>query len=75
MTRHLELKTAVMDRKSEQKAEEALRDAPQAKISARHVDVYYGEKQALTDVSLDINAREVTALIGPSGCGKSTSAG
>jgi phosphate transport system ATP-binding protein len=72
MTRHLELKTAVMNRKSEQTAEEALRDAPQAKISARHVNVFYGDKQALMDVNLDVNAREVTALIGPSGCGKST---
>jgi phosphate transport system ATP-binding protein len=61
-----------MNRKSEQTAEEALRDAPQAKISARHVNVFYGDKQALMDVNLDVNAREVTALIGPSGCGKST---
>jgi phosphate transport system ATP-binding protein len=33
---------------------------------------YYGEKQALFDVSIDIDARAVTAFIGPSGCGKST---
>ncbi|WP_218044723.1 phosphate ABC transporter ATP-binding protein PstB [Aestuariispira insulae] len=37
-----------------------------------NVRVYYGEKQALFDVNLDIYEREVTALIGPSGCGKST---
>ena len=42
------------------------------KISAKHLNVFYGEKQALFDVSLDINQNEVTALIGPSGCGKST---
>lgn len=72
MTRHLELKTAVMSKKTEERAEAALGNAPSAKISARHVDVYYGDKQALIDVGLDINAREVTALIGPSGCGKST---
>ena len=42
------------------------------KISARNVNLWYGEKQALFDVSLDITEREVTALIGPSGCGKST---
>ncbi len=47
---------------------------PQAeiKIDVRHLDFYYGEKQALHDVSLPIRARQVTALIGPSGCGKST---
>jgi phosphate transport system ATP-binding protein len=42
------------------------------KISARSVNLWYGEKQALFDVSLDILEQEVTALIGPSGCGKST---
>ena len=43
-----------------------------AKISANHLNVFYGQKQALFDISLDINQNEVTALIGPSGCGKST---
>ena len=42
------------------------------KISANHLNVFYGQKQALFDISLDINQNEVTALIGPSGCGKST---
>lgn len=42
------------------------------KFSARNVDVFYGDKQAIFDVSLDIGANEVIALIGPSGCGKST---
>jgi phosphate transport system ATP-binding protein len=42
------------------------------KISAKDVDFFYGEKQALYDVSLDIADNAVTALIGPSGCGKST---
>ena len=41
-------------------------------ISARDVAVFYGAKQALFDVSLDIAPRSVTAFIGPSGCGKST---
>jgi len=36
------------------------------------LDVFYGEKQALHNVELEIGANEVTALIGPSGCGKST---
>ena len=43
-----------------------------AKITARDVNVFYGEKQALFDVDLDIPEHRVTALIGPSGCGKST---
>ena len=43
-----------------------------ATIQARDVDVFYGAKQALYGVSLDIAARDVTAFIGPSGCGKST---
>ena len=42
------------------------------KLSARDVAVFYGDKQALFDVSLDVPERAVTALIGPSGCGKST---
>jgi len=42
------------------------------KMTARDVNVYYGEKQALFGVNLDILDRSVTALIGPSGCGKST---
>ena len=45
---------------------------PTAKISTQDVNVFYGEKQALFDVSLDIPVNQITALIGPSGCGKST---
>jgi len=46
--------------------------ASQSKICARNVDVYYGQKKAIDDISLDIDAGIVTAFIGPSGCGKST---
>jgi len=42
------------------------------KVSARNVDVFYGDKQALFGVDLEILENRVTALIGPSGCGKST---
>ena len=42
------------------------------KMSARQVDVYYGPKQALKSIDIDVFAHQVTALIGPSGCGKST---
>jgi len=43
-----------------------------AKMRTRGVDVFYGDKQAIHDVSLDIGNNEVVAMIGPSGCGKST---
>ena len=42
------------------------------KMSASHLDLYYGDNHALKDVSLPIVERKVTAFIGPSGCGKST---
>ncbi|WP_229162855.1 phosphate ABC transporter ATP-binding protein PstB [Fluctibacter halophilus] len=41
-------------------------------MSMRNVNVYYGDKQAIHNVSLDIGRNEVVAMIGPSGCGKST---
>ena len=42
------------------------------KMQTSNVDVFYGEKQAIYDVTLDIGNNEVVAMIGPSGCGKST---
>jgi phosphate transport system ATP-binding protein len=42
------------------------------KISVEHLSFYYRDKLALSDISLDIDDRQITALIGPSGCGKST---
>jgi len=42
------------------------------KISTRNLNVYYGAKQALFNINLDLMEKKVTALIGPSGCGKST---
>ena len=41
-------------------------------LQAKHLNLYYGEKQALKDINTDIPHNEITALIGPSGCGKST---
>jgi phosphate transport system ATP-binding protein len=41
-------------------------------MTARGVNVFYGEKHAIKDVSLDIARNQVVAMIGPSGCGKST---
>ena len=45
---------------------------PAPKMAARNVSVFYGAKQAVTDVSIDVDMARVTAFIGPSGCGKST---
>ena len=42
------------------------------KIDVRHLDFFYGPKQALYEVSIPIREHQVTALIGPSGCGKTT---
>lgn len=41
-------------------------------MACRNVDVFYGDKQALRNISLDIGRNQVIAMIGPSGCGKST---
>jgi len=43
-----------------------------SKISVRSLDFYYGKVRALSGITIDMQAREITALIGPSGCGKST---
>ena len=42
------------------------------KIEVKDLSLYYGEKQALKEISMVIPKNKVTALIGPSGCGKST---
>ena len=41
-------------------------------ITAKNLNLWYGDFKALKDISLDMGEREITALIGPSGCGKST---
>ncbi len=41
-------------------------------ITTRNLNLYYGNKQAINNVSMEIEKNEITALIGPSGCGKST---
>jgi phosphate transport system ATP-binding protein len=46
--------------------------ATAVKVSVRGLNVYYGTNHAISDASLDIEEKQVTALIGPSGCGKST---
>ncbi len=41
-------------------------------ISIQHLDVWYGGKHALKDVSVELPAGRITAIVGPSGCGKTT---
>ena len=41
-------------------------------ITAKHLNLWYGDHHALQDINLEIPANQITALIGPSGCGKST---
>jgi len=43
-----------------------------SKIVSNNLNLWYGQKQALKNISLDIPEKRITALIGPSGCGKST---
>lgn len=41
-------------------------------LAIRHLNVWYGQQQALKEITIDLPAHQVTAIIGPSGCGKST---
>lgn len=60
------------DTQAESKAATPVVAPDTLKMTARNVDVYYGAKQAIDNVSIDIGMDHVTAFIGPSGCGKST---
>ena len=46
--------------------------APPDKMRAERLSAWFGSKRALTDITLPLVDRKVTAVIGPSGCGKST---
>jgi phosphate transport system ATP-binding protein len=52
--------------------DEASATAARTIVESRHLDVFYGDEQALDDISIEIPEKRVTAMIGPSGCGKST---
>jgi phosphate transport system ATP-binding protein len=52
--------------------EQVVNEIDAVAVIARNVNFYYGEVQALFDVSININPKQITAFIGPSGCGKST---
>ena len=59
-----------IDRESRKTVGKTTSDEP--RIVCKNVNVYYGEKQAINDLSLEIGNHEVISFIGPSGCGKST---
>jgi len=63
-------KKGLVSRQSRQTVGTQFVDNP--RMSCRKVNVFYGENQAIKEVSLDIGQNEVIAMIGPSGCGKST---
>lgn len=65
-----EKKRPLISRDNRKTVGEALIENPRMKC--RNVDVFYGDEQAIFDVSLDIGRNEVIAMIGPSGCGKTT---
>ncbi|MBP1682022.1 MAG: pstB [Proteobacteria bacterium] len=58
--------TTMMDREESNAAKETV------KIEVKNLNLFYGEKQALNSINMDIYTKKITALIGPSGCGKST---
>ena len=62
----------IMPEDSLTKPSPMVHELPQPTFVTRGVDVFYGDKQALFGIDLDVQASGVTALIGPSGCGKST---
>lgn len=67
-----ETNNPAIDVKVETAASERKPSTHAIKIESQNLDFFYGEHQALFDISLPVPERAVTALIGPSGCGKST---
>jgi phosphate transport system ATP-binding protein len=59
-------------RSTDSEAGRADSDMRDYKVSVRHLDSWFGTKQALKDVNFDVKENTVTSLIGPSGCGKTT---
>jgi phosphate transport system ATP-binding protein len=60
----------LVDRENRETVGEITVDNP--RMTCRDVNVWYGDKHAIKNVSLDVGRNEVIAMIGPSGCGKST---
>ena len=63
---------SVRELDSDADAVQAAHNAHATCLSVEHVNLFYGEHQALKDINIDIPEREITSFIGPSGCGKST---
>jgi len=61
-----------IEHESKNAPKESGMDSSNIRMRGKGVNVFYGEKQAIFDVDLDILSNQVTSLIGPSGCGKST---
>jgi len=61
-----------MEERSMESAKAPRGDSPSAKFEVTGLDLWYGQTQALSKVSMKVEANSITALIGPSGCGKST---
>ena len=55
-----------------QKEDQTINEKPVLKMIASNLSVYYGKFRALTEINMEIQAKQITAIIGPSGCGKST---
>ena len=60
------IQSSMSDRKDESTTSETI------KVQVKNLDLFYGDKQALNGINMDIYNKKITALIGPSGCGKST---
>jgi len=60
------IQSSMSDRKQESNAQETI------KVEVKNLNLFYGDKQALNGINMDIYNKKITALIGPSGCGKST---
>ncbi|EMA11307.1 phosphate ABC transporter ATP-binding protein, PhoT family [Haloarcula vallismortis] len=57
---------------SEQSDNQTVDSETESVVQSQNLDVYYGDTQALQDITIEIPSNRVTAMIGPSGCGKST---
>lgn len=69
-TKSKKAKKKAVEKESEQVVQQ--QEESKYKLQAKNIDVFYGDFQAIYDMSLDIIPNSVTAFIGPSGCGKST---